>query len=251
MLGAIDEMKQLSIIISISFLLWSCAENKPKSESLDNEMAKETPIENVTDTIELEKEIKPEKVESIFKNSITNTPCIELQEFVADIENLKWVSDTNRLNKVGIYGELNRQKIKYFNDRPFYPIRFENSRLNNAYNVGMYKSHFDSLDFELFKGVQNIWGYFYRNKEATDWISDGVIEQWEFETEDQADQALKQILQPGFMVYFNTNPYFCRIRNKLIIFQSRAMAFSYDQKPIFEKFIKEKAPNSTLSSYQF
>ena len=145
---------------------------------------------------------------------------------------------------MGIYGELNRQKIEYFNDRPFYSISFENSRLNKAYNAEIYKRHFDSLDFELFKGVKNIWGYFYRDKEATDWISDGVIEQWEFESEEQADKALREILQPGFIVYFNTNPYFCRIRNKLIIFQSRSMAFSYDQKPVFEKFVKEKAPNT-------
>jgi len=78
-------------------------------------------------------------------------------------------------------------------------------------------------------------------------ISDGVIEQWKFESEEQeeqADKAIRQILKPGFTVYFNTNPYFYRIRNKLIIFQSRAMAFRYDQKPVFEKFVKEKVPNT-------
>mgnify|MGYP000218156427 CR=1 FL=1 len=54
-----------------------------------------------------------------------------------------------------------------------------------------------------------------------------------------AKKALRQIKKVGFIVYFNTNPYFCRIRNNLIIFQSRAMGFSHDQKPIFESFIKE------------
>lgn len=236
-------MKQFNIILSITLLIWSCSENKPNGESIDTQNLEENIVKIKNDTIELTKEIKSEKVDLVSKQVITNAPCIELQEFIIDIEKLKWVSDIDRLNKVGIYGELDRQKIKYFNDRPFYSINFENSRFNKAYNKGMNKRHFDSLDFELFKGVNNIWGYFYRDKEATDWISDGVIEQWEFETINQASKALKQILRPGFIVYFNTNPYFCRIRNKLIIFQTRAMAFSYDQKPIFKKFAIEKSPD--------
>ncbi|MFD2564776.1 hypothetical protein [Aquimarina rubra] len=235
-------MKQLNITILISFLLWSCIENNAKSDTISSKRIEKTIVEIETDTIELTKKVEPEKVDSISKRGISNAPCTELQEFVIDIEKIQWVSDTNRLKKVGIYGELERKKVKYFNGRPFYPINFENTQLNKTYNTDIFKSHFDSLDFKLFKGVKNIWGYFYRDKEASDWISDGVIEQWEFETENQADKALNQIMQPGFIVYFNTNPYFCRIRNKLMIFQSRAMAFSYDQKPIFEKFIKEKAP---------
>ncbi len=237
-------MKQLSFIISISIFLWSCSENKTKDKTLSTQKAEQNVSEIITDSVELVNEVESEKNNSANEKLITNAPCVELQDFVKDIESLKWVSDTVRLNKVGIYGELNRQRIEYFNDRPFYSISFESSRLNKAYSAEIYKSHFDSLDFELFKNVKNIWGYFYRDKEATDWVSDGVIEQWEFESEEQAEKALKQILQPGFIVYFNTNPYFCRIRNKLIIFQSRAMAFSYDQKPIFEKFVKEKAPNT-------
>lgn len=213
-------MKQLSIFLTIALLLWSCV--KTKSEALDHETEKEAPIELGS-----------------------NAPCIELQEFVVDIENIKWVSDTNRLKKAGLYRELNRQKVKHFNDKPFYPISFENSQLSRTYSSEMEDVYFDSLDFELFKGVQNIWGFFYRDKEATDWITDGVIEQWEFENEDKANQALQQIRRPGSIIYFNTNPYFCRIRNMLIIFQTRAMAFSYDQKPIFEKFVREKVPKGT------
>ena len=243
-LGAIKKMKRLSLVISISIFLWCCSENKTKDKPISTQKAEQNVIEVNSDSTELVNNVESEKKDSVNEEFITNAPCVELQDFVVDIESLKWVPDTVRLDKVGIYGELNRQKIEYYNDRPFYSISFKNSRLNKAYNAGINKSHFDSLDFELFKSVKNIWGYFYRNEEAKELISDGVIEQWEFKSEEQADKALRQILQPGLIVYFNTNPYFCRVRNKLIIFQSRAMAFSFDQKLIFEKFVKEKTPNT-------
>jgi hypothetical protein len=237
------KMKQLSIILSISLLLWSCSKNQPKKEIINTNKAKINIVETKIKTAKLTKEAKPKKVDSVSKQIITNSPCIELQKFVVDIEKMNWVSDTTRLNKVSIYKELNREKIKYFNERPFYTISFENSRLNKAYNSGMFKSNFNPFDFKLFKGVKNIWGYFYRDKKGSNWISDGVIEQWEFETQNQANKAFKKMLKVGDFIYFNTNPYFCRVRNKLIIFQARAMAFSHDQKPLFEKFVKEKVPD--------
>jgi len=235
--------KQLSIILLISLLLWSCSKNQPKKEIINTNKAKVNIVETKIKTTKLTKKVKPEKADSVSKQIITNVPSIELQEFVVDIEKMNWVSDITRLKKVSIYKELNREKIKYFNNRPFYTISFKNSRLKNAYNTSMDKSHFNSLDFKLFKGVKSIWGYFYRDKKGTNWISDGVIEEWEFETENQADKAFKKMLKVGDFIYFNTNPYFCKIRNKLIIFQARAMAFSHDQKPLFEKFVKEKAAN--------
>jgi hypothetical protein len=138
---------------------------------------------------------------------------------------------------------LDRTGIKYFNDRPFYPIDFKNSRLKLAFGTKLSGCYLNSIDLALFENVKDIWGYFYREKDATNVISDGVIEQWEFENEDQAEKALVQINQVGHAVYFNINPLFCRIKNKLIVFQTRAMAFSYDQKPVFKKFIQKYVPN--------
>lgn len=236
-------MKSLFKLISILLLFSSCYENKPKHGTINNQVIEEELVDNDNDTTAQSLEGKTENEDSYSNVLITNTPCIELQEFAVEIEHLRWIPDPNRLDKVGIYQELIRADLKYFNSSPFYPINFENSQLNKAYSPGVHESLFDSLDFELFKEVNNIWGYFYRDQEASDWISDGVIEQWEFDTEQKALKALNAIRNPGFIIYFNTNPYFCRIRNKLIIFQTRAMAFSYDQKPLFEKFVKEKVPN--------
>ena len=241
-------MKQLSFIISISLLFGSCSGSSPKTATQIVEQPTQSEVEVVEDTAVVVVENLPPKEALLPQDTAINGPCKELQEFVAEIEQANWVSDTERLKKVRFYWELDQKNVAYFNDRPFYPISFDNSRLKKAYYRGYYKNHFDSLDIELFGSVQNIWGFFYRAKEATHWISDGIIEQWEFETEEQAEEALRQILHPGFIVYFNTNPYFCRIENKLIIFQTRAMKFSLDdQGTLFRQFVEAKNASTLYS----
>tara|TARA_B110000211_G_C14018129_1_gene526313 strand:+ start:223 stop:834 length:612 start_codon:yes stop_codon:yes gene_type:complete len=200
-------------------------------------------IQEIIDTNSTQSSPQPE-IEKPQEKKISHGPCIQIQEFVVDIEKLKWAADTQRLKKVGIYTELDREHVEYFNDRPFYPIPFEKSRLFRACNSNKYEGYLDSLDINLFKDAKSIWGYFYKDKDATDWVSDGVIEQWEFENPTLAVKAMKQISRPRMPIYFNTHPYYCTIGNKLIIFQTRASAFSYDQKPVFKKFVEEKSPSN-------
>ncbi|HYG40851.1 MAG TPA: hypothetical protein VD908_19640 [Cytophagales bacterium] len=225
-------MKYLSFIL-VSLLCLSC---NIKKEEARIEGSKHREVKNDTSKLKTTGIVDSIK----FLSGDIIQPCDEIQTFVSDIEKVKWVSDTNRLKEVGIYNELDRSQIKFFNTKPFYNIHFENSKINQAYNTETFKDDLDSLDFELFKSVNNIFGYFYRKRTESDLIADGVIEQWEFENEEQAEKALKNIRRSGFIIYFNTQPYFCRLRNNLIIFQTRAMAFSYEQRLLFEKFVKEK-----------
>lgn len=67
-------------------------------------------------------------------------------------------------------------------------------------------------------------------------LIDGVIEQWEFGTEQQARNAYKKITKIGDLIYFNTSPYFYNLDNKLFIFHTRAMNFSFKQAKVFKKF---------------
>lgn len=228
-------MRQLIIPVLCSLLFWSCRGNSSKVKTFENQNKEAIAGEVETDTVQ--------------KSVIINAPCAELQEFVLEIEQQNWVSDADRLRQMEIYKELNRQGVTYFNNRPFYPISFENSSLGREYNSQTFKKHFASFDIELLKGAKSIWGYFYRDKLATDWVSDGLIEQWEFESAEQAAEAMKQFQQIAFIVYFNTHPFFCRIGNKLIIFHTRAMSFSRDQKSVFEKFVKEYSA-MTLNEYE-
>lgn len=227
--------KPLTILLPIVFLFWTCGENTSKEES--------TAISNsqgIIDSLKSDSapiQVKPKKTDSIPTYEIIDAPCSEIQEFVRDMEKLKWTSDPSRLEKITHYSELNQQKIQRFGGKPFYPIKFEDSRLYQAYNWTSLDRHFKSFDYELFKGVQNIWGYFYWDQFASNFIPDGLIEQWTFKTENEAVKAIREIRKLGSLIYFNTNPFFWRIGNKLIVFQTRAMMFSLDdQKPLFEKF---------------
>jgi len=244
-------MKRYIWTILIVLLIWCCS-NQHDKNNLEQIDSKEIIVDSTQlinsniDTLQL------------LPTEISGQPCIEIQEFVEEIESLGWIPDTSRLNKVGIYKELNRKQVKFFNNRPFYKINFENSDLFTYYNYepirivsdsievendsayNYYRSPievaFDSVDIEFFRSVKSIWAYFYRKKDAVEWISDGIIKQWEFDNSDNAELAMKQIQKAGSFMYFNTTPYYCRIDNKVIIFHTRAMAFSYDQRKIFEKF---------------
>jgi|GEM_PF-2369321 len=236
-------MKISALLILTTLFVWSCFEKTQRNEASNQEVIPDEFHElNKHSPNSITK--KESKNIELTEDTISNTPCIEIREFVVDIEILGWIPDTNRLNKRRLYKELNRESVNYFNGRPFYPIGFQDSKLNKAYKSEIFRSHLGSFSFELFEGVRSIWGYFYRKKGATSLIVDGVIEQWEFESETLAEKALEEIMQYGEFFYFNTTPFFCRIANKLIIFQTRAMAFSFDQKYIFEKFVEEKEPNT-------
>jgi hypothetical protein len=220
-------MKKSAIILLSVILVVSCSEPKLEEQPPMNQ-----------NTL-----IKPDT--AIVVNSITesnfieiNTPCPEVQNFVLSLDNSKWIADTNRLNKKSIYPELDRENIKYFSNKPFYPIDFEDSRLNISYKRGMFNSTFNTSDFDNFKSVKNIWGYFYRDKNADGLITDGVIEQWEFDSDEKAKKAFNKFRTIGDLVYFNTMPYFYQIDNKLIVFQTRAMKFSFKQKELFDQFKK-------------
>jgi hypothetical protein len=167
-------------------------------------------------------------------------PISALQTLAVDLAQLGWISDTARVRQVAAYAALNPKNIRYFNQQPFYTIALEDSEI--------YRSEgWPALDHQLFGQVRSIWAYFYRQKESTEWIVDGVIEQWEFKNEAQAAKAMQQLVPLGDLVYFNTTPFFCSMQQYLIIFHTRANGFSDAQKPIFERFVQEnRADTGTL-----
>jgi len=170
-----------------------------------------------------------------------NKPSVELIAFAKELDDLNWKADPDRLKKVSGYNELKHENLKFFDDIPFYIIEFNDARLNSK----LFKSRFaerDGFKFDVFKKAKSIWGYFYRGKKKGAIISDGVIEQWEFEDTETAKKAIEMMKKSGFEIYFNTNPYFFRLKNKLYIFQTRAMMFSLDdQIKVYRLFINKNS----------
>lgn len=160
-----------------------------------------------------------------------NPPSDRFIQFAEEIKKEGWIPDMERLKNVGIYPELSRVKFFFFEEKPFFNIDLNETQIERV------REELNDETYQVFKKVKNIWGYFYRRKKDKHTISDGVIEEWQFASKNDAVISFDEIKKiGGNLVFFNTTPYFLVRDRSLYIFHTRAMAFSYDQKYIFEKF---------------
>jgi hypothetical protein len=111
-----------------------------------------------------------------------------------------------------------------------------------------YRKEGDREKLAVFREAKAVWGYFYRLDTAEVMITDGAIEQWEFRTEKQAEDALKSLREVDHRPFFNTDPFYRRKGPFLFIFHDRSMGFSYEQKPLFERFERMMKGSVTRSS---
>lgn len=173
---------------------------------------------------------------SIEKNG-KSVPHADFINLTKEIEPMNWIWDTARLTEVKIYSEIERSSVQFFNGMAFYPISFEKTTVAHTYKMQMQDDgSYNPEDFSVLESVNMIWGYFYQKKDAEAMKSDGLIEEWNFENEETAKRALAIMEERGDFIFFNTQPYFSTVENRLYIFHTRAMAFSYDQKEVFDKF---------------
>lgn len=198
-----------------------------------NKQAKNTIIKNP----KVKKEVKTIDSIKVFEKRNSNQPIKEFQQFVENLEKDNWFSDTLRLKKVDIYSSLKNENVSLFNKRPFYKIDFKNTEVKHMFDARIYDGKYaDSLNIKVVEKVKTIWGYFYRGKKIENTIEDGVIEQWEYESNELAEKAFIEMDDFSYIAYFNTSPYMYRLDNCIFIFHTRSMGFSYGQKKIFKKF---------------
>ncbi len=163
-----------------------------------------------------------------------NEPSQIFIDFVREIDSLGWGADTVRVNKVGLYA-LDAVHPTLIQKLPFYKLQYDQTTVHNVLRYTFSKSH-KKADQALSK-VRQIWGYFYRDKAGVSWIADGMIEEWSFSNEKEAQEAYAELKKHGNNIYFNTMPFFYQIDESVFIFHTRAMAFSYYQKPLYESFV--------------
>ena len=218
-------MKKITVIL-LTLTIISCEYNTTK-KTIDNSQT-DTNLINGKDTVIIVKELYKDE------------PIKYFYTLIDTIEKLGWIADTNRPKKVTIYKNLKSSKIQKFNNKPFYIIDLAEHEIFTWENSANHLT--DSLNYSLFKKAKSIWAYFYRNKFDKITIRDGVIEQWEFDDETTAELALQNLEEVYPLPYFNTQPYYHQVKNYLFIFNTRASAFSYSQKEIYEIFknIKNK-----------
>ena len=239
-------MKKIISLILIVTVFFSCITKTDNSKLNKGEIIKE---ENI---------IQENNISVSSSEHKKGEPIEILQNFLKDIEKLGWIYDTVRVKEHHFYA-LKNKNIAIFNNLVFYKLTFEDTYLSDLYkkrnetiviysdddstSVDTNKTRtqlvFEKLDIDLFKKVNNIWVYYYRKKGDKEFISDGVIEQWQFDNNEQATKALEQIKKVSIVLYTNTMPFYTVKDETLIIFNTRAMMFSYDQKELFKIFIND------------
>jgi hypothetical protein len=114
------------------------------------------------------------------------------------------------------------------------------------------------IDFKLLEKVKSIYSYHYISKRpstsgSSKFFTDGVIEQWQFESEEAAKIAGNQIGKKELFVYFNRGAYVCYFKNYVYVFHSRAAGFYTPLKNFFTTFVTTntatKAKRGRLRNY--
>lgn len=162
-------------------------------------------------------------------NSRYQRPSMAFRKLVKEIEKDGWVRDTARVKQLDMYN-LNNAELRMQKNLPFYTLSYEETGVEQI---------IDGNESEALSKIQQIWAYYYRDKTHAYIISDGVIEEWQFEDASSAEEAINAFNRQKINLYFNTEPYFYQIKSSVYVFHTRAMAFSIDQKRVFEKFVKQ------------
>lgn len=183
----------------------------------------------------------------ILAGKITDRPTRKFGILVQVLDSLGYSSDTSRVKKLKNYKELLNSEIQLFGKFPFYKIDKEKAKVlwwNTAFN-----DKENSIDTEIFRTAESVWGFFYQKEEGENLKTDGVIEQWKFTDSLTAQTAMDKLNKRYPLPYFNTQPYYITDGQFLFIFQTRASAFSYRQKDFVDTFRKIcSAPKSSYKS---
>lgn len=154
-------------------------------------------------------------------------PSKTLQAFAKEMRKKGMVSDHNRLEEKGLYGELNVMNTTVIDGSYFYEIVPQRSKL---------WSTTQTTNNQFLVKAKAVVGFFYRDGSQSEMITDGVVEEWQFATAQEAQQAFT-VVQPQLTeCYFNTNPYAFVTENRMYVFHTRAMVFSFPQKNDVELF---------------
>lgn len=129
-----------------------------------------------------------------------------------------------------------------FNETPLY---------KRGYPNGWEEGRVDTL---LVGSTTSIINYFYVVKQPDTinnekWYTDGWITELSYPTDSIAKLAAMEIQDKSEWIFFNTMSFCCRIENRVYVFHTRAMAFSFTMQPFFEWFVEQyngKAPREAL-----
>ena len=117
-----------------------------------------------------------------------------------------------------------------------------------------YYDFFKDFDIKPFEKTQKVVLYYFKKKQpqiigGEKWYPDGVIEEWTFANQEEAQKATVELMNAELCVmYFNTCAFVCCAERNMYIFYSRAAAFMYEPQNNFYKWFVTKNPTELKTS---
>ena len=215
---------KFAFIITITF--FSCNYNKPAEKETENAKSANFQIDTTAIIPKVELPITPR-----FLSLIQHIDSLGYFDTSDNMRNHDKIIEVDKY----ILVEINKESTN-----PFFS-KAENDREEDMY-VGLLKN----FDLTPLKKAQKVMFYYFKKIEpdiinGTRWYPDGIIEEWTFKNEPDAEKATKELIDsPLGLIYFNTSAFVCQKENNMYIFYSRASALMYDpQKKFFNWFVAQ------------
>ncbi|HKC68856.1 MAG TPA: hypothetical protein VKG26_11545 [Bacteroidia bacterium] len=216
--------KNILLLLVLAFVINACNNNPPKENKVTVTMKQIDLVAPLVDSVET----------TSLDNS--NQPSRLFIDMTNYLDSIGFTYDTMRIKKVNYFNNhdcfISDTKV-FYNLTPKKTMVFSTLRfIQTCCNIDT-----ATINFSVFKPVKNIYGYFYSEKiKSDDFICDGVIEEWQFSSDKEADNAAIEINRIKRCVYFNTASYLSRYGKSLFIFHTRASGFSHILKKTVNRF---------------
>ncbi|MBU3660173.1 MAG: hypothetical protein FGM14_09900 [Flavobacteriales bacterium] len=167
---------------------------------------------------------------------ISNQPTDLFLNFTFYLDSVGFICDVARAQS--IESDLNHSKIIHLNNKPFFVLIPKKHEIQRTKQFLKILKVVDTLvvDFKIFLKPIFIFAYYYRQKKESNFIEDGIIEEWHFNSKSDALKAFTEINKIKEFVYVNTYSFILIDENKLYIFHTRASAFKNTLQKIHQAF---------------
>lgn len=211
-------------IVIVLFVLTACS-NKSEDKSKEEIITLDSSAIN---SQQAETFVKP----TIHKDKLITDRLLNFAKFLDSI-GYSW--DTTRLKKVAVYSKLDIKPM-FVDHLAFFEVPFRKTTVYlERNNEDMNNSFIDTNEYGKAKKI--IMYYFReKNPSTADWITDGVIEEWDFPDSTIAKKISEDLDKIQKRLFWNREAFICRKDNYVYLCYSRSSGFMYAIKPFFDWF---------------
>jgi len=244
-------MQRLTIILIILTVFLGCTNQSEKRTDSVTEHDSISKMDTITDTI------SESKVDTF------SVPTKQFVEIVAFLDSSNFVPDTVRIKEVGYYWQrIKTNTVFKINSIPFFKMDtmtnpvfdYLNRKANDNYKYSERTTNYwereiskQIINNRIFHRVESITGLFFRDKNIPDvkngelW-TDGFIEEWKFESIDDAIKAEETLKNKNlyWLIYFNSIAFVNRKDNYLYTYYSRSCWASRKLNKVFKEIIEKQ-----------